>query len=514
MSLTPLLAALALVPQPRSVVELGGSTTNTAVEFRVDAALPKEGYRLRVTDAGAEIAYADGAGRLYALVTLDQLKRTDGSIAKVEIEDRPAYPWRGWLVDVGRHWLPKENIFDILDLMVLHKLNVFHWHLTEDEGWRLPTAKHPELIRYGSSRVYDEKGNDGGRWRRVREWVGDTSRYTYGPYCYSREDIAEVLAYAKARHIRVLPEFDVPGHSRAFIAAYPQFGCEGLGFETNRVCRRKGMKSAQICLGNDEAVQKTLDVFDEIIELFPGIDTIHIGGDEADTAAWAQCPKCRARMKAEGIASVRGLQTWFTRKVIAHLAGRGVKAIGWGEIVQDPGVDPRDVLVMPWLHPDRGQRALGRYCPAPWEVAARGYDIVASSHKYGYWCWPRCRDDEYFPHPKGEYYFPLSLEDVYLFEFDRGWDPSMKGKILGTEGYTWSDNRCAWNIFDFFYSSFPRNCAIAEVAWSNPKPRDYAGFYERMKTHVKRLRAMGIPCALPDPPGSARPDTLKEYKGK
>ena len=183
MSLALLLASLALVPQPRTVVELGGATTNTAVAFRADASLPKEGYRLRVTDAGAEIAHADGAGRLYALVTLDQLKREDGAIAKVEIEDCPAYPWRGWLVDVGRHWLPKENIFDILDLMALHKLNVFHWHLTEDEGWRLPTAKHPELVRYGATRVYDEKGNDGGRWRRVREWAGDTARYTYGPYC-------------------------------------------------------------------------------------------------------------------------------------------------------------------------------------------------------------------------------------------------------------------------------------------------------------------------------------------
>lgn len=501
------LAALALVPAPRKVVETGGTTTNAAVTFRFDGSLPKEGYRLNVTDAGAEIAYADGAGKLYARVTLDQLKNPDGATAKAEIEDCPAYPWRGWLIDVGRHFLPKENIFDVLDLMVLHKMNVLHWHLTEDEGWRLPTARHPDLVRYGSQRRYDEPGMDGGRWRRVREWVGDTRRYTYGPHCYSREDIAEVLAYAKARHIRVLPEFDVPGHSRAFIAAYPHLGCEGLGFETNRVCRAKGMKSAQICIGNDEAVQTVLSVFDEMLEMFPGVDLVHIGGDEADTKAWAQCPKCRARMKKEGIADVRALQTWFTRKVIAHLAAKGVRAIGWGEIVQDPGVDPKDVVVMPWLHPDPGQKALGRYCPYPWEVTERGYDVVAASHRFEYWGWPHCRDDEYQPHPKSAYYFPVSLEDTYLYEFDRGWKPSMKGRILGTEGYSWSDNRTAWNFFDFMYSAFPRTCAVAEIAWSNPKPRCYADFHKRMQTHLKRLRAMGVPCAPLDPPGSARADS-------
>ena len=140
------LAALALVPAPRKVVETGGTTTNAAVTFRFDGSLPKEGYRLKVTDAGAEIAYADGAGKLYARVTLDQLKNPDGATAKAEIEDYPAYPWRGWLIDVGRHFLPKENIFDVLDLMVLHKMNVLHWHLTEDEGWRLPTARHPDTI--------------------------------------------------------------------------------------------------------------------------------------------------------------------------------------------------------------------------------------------------------------------------------------------------------------------------------------------------------------------------------
>ena len=500
-------ATPALVPSPVKMVELGGSTTNATIAYRTDPSLGKEAYRLKVTDEGVLVESSGEAGRLYARVTLDQLTDEDGNIAKVEIEDAPAYPYRGWLVDVARHWWPKDHILDILDIMALHKLNVFHWHLTDDEGWRIPTFRHPELIEYGSVRKFDEDGIDGGKWRKVREWVGDTGSYTYGPFCYSRQDIAEVLAFAKARNIKVLPEFDVPGHSRAFLAAYPQYGCEGMGFETNRVCRRKPLKSAQICLGNDEAVKVVLDLFDEILEMFPGIDLIHIGGDEADTVAWAQCAQCRRRMQAEGIKDVRALQTWFTRKVVSHLAKRGVKAIGWGEMVQDPGIDPRDAQVMAWLHPDEGQRKLGRFCPHPWELTAQGYDVVAASHRYHYWCWPHCRDDEYNPHPKGRYYFPVSLEDTYLFEFDHGWTPQMKGKILGTSGYSWSDNRYTWNIAGYLYKALPRTCAVAEVAWSNPKPRNYVDFYQRMQTHLKRIRAMGIPCARLDPPGSARAET-------
>jgi hexosaminidase len=237
-------AAPALVPSPVKMVELGGCTTNAAITYRSDPSLAAEAYRLKVTDEGALIESSSDVGRLYARVTLDQLTDADGGIAKVAIEDAPAYPYRGWLIDVARHWLPKDHILDILDIMAMHKLNVLHWHLTDDEGWRLPTGRHPELIEYGSVRRFDEAGIDGGKWRRVREWVGDCGRYTYGPFCYSRKDIAEVLACAKARGIKVLPEFDVPGHSRAFLAAYPQYGCEGMGFETNRVCRRRPLKRA------------------------------------------------------------------------------------------------------------------------------------------------------------------------------------------------------------------------------------------------------------------------------
>ena len=136
-------ATLALVPQPRSVVQLGGTTTNGAVVVRMDASLPPEGYRLRITDAGTEIVHADGAGRLYALVTRDQLKTADGAYAKVEIEDAPAFPWRAWLLDVCRHWFPKEDVLGVLDVMTLHKMNVFHWHLTEDQAWRLPIEGRP-----------------------------------------------------------------------------------------------------------------------------------------------------------------------------------------------------------------------------------------------------------------------------------------------------------------------------------------------------------------------------------
>ena len=495
-----LLSALALVPQPQTVIELGGVTTNDAVVFRVDPSVPSEGYRLTITDAGTEIVHSDGAGRLYAQVTRDQLKSADGSsYAKVRIVDAPAFPWRGWLLDVCRHWFPKEDVLSVLDVMVLHKMNVFHWHLTEDQAWRLPIEGYPELLQYGTVRPYHPvHGRD--RWRKVRGWVEDVGTPSYGPFAYTRQDVSEILAYARARHIRVVPEIDMPGHMRALLAAYPELGCRPDILSTNRVPRATwGVEDDVLCVGNDKTVAVALDILDKVCDMFPESDIIHIGGDECPTNRWANCSRCRARMKAEGLSTPRELQTWFCKRISERLRARNRKAVGWAEVVQRPGLAPEDVIPMAWISHSEHLKNLGYYCPKFSELVDRGYDVVAGSHEHAYWGTPHdFAGDEYEPPtPPGSNYL-VSLEKAYSLVLDAGEPCTGKGRILGTEAYSWGE--CVWNFFDLMWKALPRTCAIAEIAWSNPRPRNYADFHERMKSHARRLRQMSIPCAPLDPP--------------
>ena len=500
---TVVVAALALVPQPRSVVETGGYTSNTAKTFRVDLTLPKEGYRLKVTDAGAEIAYADGAGRLYAQVTLDQMRRRDGKFAKAEISDWPLYPWRAWLVDVARHWLPKEHLFDVMDVMVLHKMNVLHWHLTEDQAWRLPIEGRPELVAYGATRAYN-KSELGCRWKRVAKWLEEPQAQKYGPYAYTAQDVAEVLAYAKARHVKVIPEIDIPAHTKAMLCAYPDLGCRPDVLEKDRTpMPNYGNTDEVLCIGNEKTMEVVFDILDKVCRMFPDAEYIHIGGDECSTRRWKECPKCQAKMKAEGLKTERELLTWFGKKVSEFLAARGKKTMGWAEIVEDGTLDRKSTVPMAWLYPDPGLRGLGRFCPTFEELTDMGYDIVAGSHKHGYWGPRHSRDDEYEPvSPTAKDFFFISLEDAYDLDISCGPAKPGKGRVLGTEGYAWGEG--CWNFFDYMYRSLPRTCAIAEVAWGAPEPKRYVDFYGRMVAHAKRLRAMKIPCAPVDPPGSMR----------
>ena len=501
-SLTLALAALALVPQPRKVVELGGYTSNTSKTFRVDASLPKEGYRLKVTDAGAEIAYADGAGRLYAQVTLDQMRRRDGKFAKAEIEDWPLYPWRAWLVDVGRHWLPKEHIFDIIDVMVLHKMNVLHWHLTEDQSWNLPIEGRPELVAYGSTRDYNMR-ELGCRWKRVANWLEEPQTQRYGPYAYTPQDVAEVLAYAKARHVQVVPEIDLPAHSRALLCAYPELGCRPDLLEKDRNPDPGGHPDDVLCIGNEKTMEVVFDILGKVCKMFPDAEYIHIGGDECSTKRWKECPKCQARMKAEGLKTERELLTWFAKKTSEFLASRGKKTMGWAEIVEDGTLDRKTVVPMAWLYPDPGLKGRNMFCPTFEELADMGYDVVAGSHKHEYWGPRHSRDDEYDPLPPNNgYCFFISLEDTYDLDLSCGPARPGKGRVIGTEGYAWGNG--FWNFFDYMYHSLPRTCAVAELAWGAPEPKRYTDFYGRMVVHAKRLRGMKLPCASVDPPGSMR----------
>ena len=295
------IAAIALVPAPREQVWREGSCAVAEKEARFtrDASLPPEGYRIDIAPGGVTVASADDAGAFYARKTLKQLAYcgTPGTprptIQYGTVTDSPAFRWRGFMLDEGRHFFGKETVKSLLDLMADHKLNVFHWHLTEDQGWRIDIPRFPELVKYGSVRpespVHGIRGIPG-------EYRGNGQQY--GPYFYTAADIREILAYAKERFITVVPEIEVPGHIRALLAAHPEFACrDGLP----RVPRTMNdIEKDVLCAGNDAAIRFMEQVYDAVCELFPGT-YIHIGGDECPKNRWKECAKCQARIKALGL---------------------------------------------------------------------------------------------------------------------------------------------------------------------------------------------------------------------
>ena len=306
--------ALALVPAPRELAWREGTCAVAEQDVRYvrDAALPPEGYRLEITTSGVTVASADDAGAFYARKTLKQLaageRRSRGDrptmVPCCVIKDAPAFRWRGFMLDEGRHFFGKETVKGLLDQMADHKLNVFHWHLTEDQGWRLDIPRFPELVKYGA--VRPESPVHGCRGTKD-DYRGNGQ--PYGPYFYTPDDIREILAYAKERFIMVVPEIEVPGHTRALLAAHPEFACkEGLP----RVpCMFNGVQDEVLCAGNDYAIRFMEQVYDEVCALFPGA-YIHIGGDE--------CPKCQARIKSLGLKDEDELQAWVTRHFTDYLA--------------------------------------------------------------------------------------------------------------------------------------------------------------------------------------------------
>ncbi len=463
-------AALPRVPYPREVTELGGSVRDPEVVCHTDAALSAEGYRLRVAYGKAEVFSATEAGAFYARQTLAQLKDADGSFPCVEIADAPAYRWRGLMLDEGRHFFGKETVKELLDLMAMHKLNVFHWHLTEDQGWRMAVTKYPELLKYATVRPGSVSHK---RTRENKEIVWQT----YGPYFYTRADMEEIVAYAKARHIEVVPEIEIPGHARAALAAYPEFSCVGKDLKPRHPWVDIGVNKEVFCAGNDAAMKFFEDVLDEVCEIFPS-KTIHIGGDECPKDRWNACPKCQARIKAEGLADAKALQGWVTRRFTDYLAKKGRKAIGWHEVL-DGGAEPGRIVIQNWIQPETGVKA-----------AADGFEVLQTPFRETYYSCPQGLEDDPFPYRSRH---RLPLEKAYRFDPGRDVPEIARKNVLGSECCLWTE--MIWNEFDLAWKAWPRACAFAEALWTDPQPRDYEGFARRMAVHRIRLLKRHVNCA-------------------
>jgi hexosaminidase len=420
-----------------------------------DRDLPQEGYRLSVQTDGVRVEAASQAGLFYGVQTLRQLlpfaaKAADSvELPCLQIEDAPRFAWRGLHLDVCRHFFDVGFIKRYLDWMALYKYNVFHWHLTEDQGWRLAVDKYPKLAETSAWRTEKDGSRHGG--------------------FYTPEQVRDVVEYARRLHITVVPEIELPGHAQAAVAAYPEYACAEGPFE---VVNEWGVFDEVFCAGNDATFAFLEDVFTEVLALFPG-DYVHIGGDECPKTRWKECPKCQQRMRDEGLKNEEELQSYFVRHFAAWLASRGKKPIGWDEILE--GGLAKEAAVMSWRGEEGGIKA-----------ANAGHDVVMAPESHVYFD-RRHYDDE---DERGRLSVN-TLENVYSYEpIPRELEAGKEGHVLGSQGNMWTEGTVEDD--EVAYMVYPRACALAEVVWSPKEVRDWDSFKERLRVHGARLEAMGV----------------------
>lgn len=469
---------------PLAVADSDGGRAAIVLELdpTLEPRLGKEGYFLSVTPDQVRLRAAGEAGLFYAGITLRQFlpaRPAPGpsdagdnanpglSLPAVEIEDHPRFGWRGLLLDPARHFLPVEFVKRFIDLMALHKLNTLQLHLTDDQGWRLEIRRYPRLTSVGSVRPESPKRGDRN--------AGDGT--PYGPFFYTQAQVRELVAYAAARHVTLVPEIEMPGHFRAALAAYPEFSCTGGPFQ---VRTRWGVEPDILCAGNDRALEFVEAILTEVIELFPGT-FIHTGGDEAPKDRWKDCPKCQAHIRALGLKDEAELQSHFTARLSRFLADRGRRLIGWDEILEG-GLAP-GAAVMSWRGWEGGIAA-----------ANLGHDVVMSPTTHCYLDYAQAQGPGE-PEAIGGF---IPLEKVYAFDpIPRAVDGARARRILGAQGNIWGEY--LFEPRDVEYFAFPRAIALAEILWTRPEPPDYAGFLRRLAVHLERLDALHVNYRRLDP---------------
>ena len=481
-----LAVSLAVVPQPREMRYTGCTIpADTPVKVVVDPSLPAEGYRLDVEDEGSiTIASSDAAGEFYARQTLKQLLDWRGYEC-VRVKDWPAYRWRGMMIDDCRHFFGKDVVKKTLDIMAQYKMNVLHWHLTEDQGWRLDVPGYPELVKYGAVRPESPRHGATSRWvdRARGVYTFDTDGVKYGPYYYTEADVKEILAYAAERHIAVVPEIELPGHVYAALAAYPEFACIPDNLKARTPRSIWGIEDDVLCLGNDKAIKFMEDVLDYVCRLFPS-DVVHIGGDECPQTRWKTCPKCRKRIADEGLGDEKGLQPWITRHFVKFLAARGKRSLGWDEYLL--GDVPKSAIGMSWR---AGGGGAGHKFLTPRECVEAGHDMVMTPRTHCYIDYGQGLEDDPFQYIGG----CVTLERCHSMDPCAGIPAELRGHILGGQGNNWSEY--TWNQYDLEWKMWPRGCALAEVFWSDGAKPSFADFLRRMKVHRSRLIRQGVNCA-------------------
>jgi hexosaminidase len=465
-----------LLPRPVGVAPAPGTFVSdgpAAPIVSIMDSLPAEGYRLVITPDGVTIHAADAAGAFYASQTIRQLYGPDAFRAASihneqwtlpcgEVEDHPRFGWRGVLLDVARHFMPKYDVFRFIDQLAAHKLNVLHLHLTDDQGWRIEVPEFPRLTSVGA-------------WREG-SWVGrppdGTTEHDGRPHggFYTSDDMREIVAYARERHITVVPEVDIPGHAQAAIAAYPELGNTGADLP---VLRNWGINE-NILAVSDYAIGFFRKVFDHVTDIFDA-PVICVGGDEVPTVQWQDNPVAAERIAAEGFASETQLHGWFVAQMASHLANLGRRTLGWDEILE-VGDLPAGAIIASWRGEEAGVTA-----------ASSGHDVVMCPEQYVYLDHRQAEHPDE-PIPVG---YLHTLADMYAYEpIPAALAPEFHSRVLGAQAQVWTEHLDNPRRVD--YATFPRLSAFAEVVWSAGE-RSYAEFEKRLQSyHLPRLDAMGV----------------------
>ena len=444
----------------------------SVMDVRLNPNIKPEGYRLEVENEAIIIEVSSPAGVFYALQTLKQLMPKEimagtalTTKAKIEvpcvsIADEPLYGWRGFMLDEGRHFFGKDEVKRIIDLMATYKMNRFHWHLTEDQGWRIEIKKYPKLTEVAA-------------WRNTKKlgWGDEypTDGEHYGGF-YTQEDIREVVAYAKERFVEILPEIDMPGHFQAALAAYPELSCTPN--EKHEVWLSQGVSADVMNVAAPAAVQFTKDVVDELTALFP-FGYIHLGGDECPTHKWEHNDLCKQRLAAIGSTNYRDLQTDFYKQVQDYILTKPKaeqrKLIFWNEMLHGNTAELKDITVMAWIGADNAARV----------AAERGFDNILSP-QIPYYI-NRLQSTEP-TEPRSQGHGHETLERVYNYVPAKGIAPELLPRYKGVQANFWTEY-----VFDnetLEYLTFPRLIAVAETGWTVQSQRDYAKFVERLNQHV------------------------------
>ena len=446
--------------------------------FLKDGGLAEEEYTVNVSAKNVTVKASSYNGFLYAITTIKQLMPpsifTAGAgeekitIPCCSIQDKPRFAYRGLMLDCARHFYSVEQVKKCLDVAAIYKINRFHWHLTEDQGWRIQIRKYPLLtevgaFRSGTQQTYDRSRNDGVR---------------YGGY-YTQDEIREVVKYAESLGITVIPELDLPGHMLAAMASYPWLGCTGGPYE---VWTKWGVSDQVLCVGKESTFEFLFNVLDEICELFPS-EYIHIGGDECPKKEWAKCPVCQAKIAELGLKDGNGatkeqrLQNYVTKRVQDYLALKGRKIIGWDEVLE--GELSEGATVMSWRGTKGGIQAAGE-----------GFDVIMSPTGYCYLDYKQGENDRAnvigAGYAREKFY---DAENLYGYEPLDGFDQISSAHVTGVQGNVWTEY--IRNDDELYYMILPRLQALSEVQWCDPGNKNYGRFVEKARKQLETLKKMG-----------------------
>ena len=429
-------------------------------EFYAAGKLINEAYRLIISADDITLEASSPTGFFNGEQTFRQLLLLDEKLILpcAEIIDYPNFSWRGFLLDCSRYFYSVPFIKKLINVLALHHINRFHWHLTDDQGWRLPVKEYPLLTEIGSRRL-DRRFPD----------------FTYTAGFYTEDDIQEIVKYAAEHCMEVIPEVDLPGHTSAILASYPELGCTGGPY---RVEDRFGIFEDVLCAGNEKILDLFEKIFDTLSRLFPS-EWVHIGGDEVLFNRWNECPKCQKKLKELGLEKPSELQSWITTRLVQMLSERGKTAIGWDEILEDSHKFklPKETIVMSWRGKEGGLKA-----------SAYGHNVIMSPNTEGCYLDYRHLDE---PEEIGRTHGVSTVYSCYSMNpVTAQMNAEQSSRVLGGQCNLWSEVIYAGKIAE--YMSFPRVCALAEAVWTAAEHKDFDDFSRRLMVHQKRLDKLGI----------------------